>query len=286
MHLLWWLILGEIISIPIACLITYYICFLRIRKSRWRGQSDSTSRARDNNISILTRKLAHEIRNPLNGMDSNLQLLIEDLETASHTACNPTRVEIPLLKDKLNRVRREIERLEHILKNFLRYANLPPLKFELCDMGLLLEEELNFIEPEAQRQNIMIVRNLEPLPEMWVDSDQLKQALLNLIINANQAMTEGGTLTITARRVDDQVRIDVTDTGCGIPPERQGKIFDIFYSTKEEGTGIGLAIVKQIIEGHGGNITVSSENGKVEYPDEDGGATFSIFLPIRLDGRH
>jgi signal transduction histidine kinase len=307
MRQLWWFILCEIISILFVFIITYYITYLHFKKDRQRNSPIDG----DNNMNLLIRGLAHEIRNPLNSMDTNLQLLEEDLEGARgqresgkgakgqegkelsslprslatsatgaggclaplpscHLAISPSC--LPQILDKLKRVRSEIKSLERILSDFLRYTSLPKLKFEKCDLKILIEEDLDFIEPEAQRQEIELVRELEPLPEVWVDTSQLKQALLNLIINANQAMEEGGKLTITVRFINGQIRIDVKDTGKGIPPEIQEKIFDLFYSTKQEGTGVGLAIVKRVVEGHGGRITVDSEVGK--------GTTFSIFLPL------
>ncbi|MBM3235683.1 hypothetical protein FJZ31_05245 [Candidatus Poribacteria bacterium] len=291
MRQLWWFILCEIISILFVFIITYYITYLHFTRDRRRGSPGD----RDNHMNLLIRGLAHEIRNPLNSMDTNLQLLEEDLEGArGQSEGGRRKVEggrkgnnsftsdfrlptsdflcLPQILDKLKRVRLEIKSLERILSDFLRYTSLPKLKFEKCDLKILIEEDLDFIEPEAQRQEIELVRELEPLPEVWVDTSQLKQALLNLIINANQAMEAGGKLTITARYINGQVRIDVKDTGKGIPPEIQEKIFDLFYSTKQEGTGVGLAIVKRVVEGHGGRITVDSEVGK--------GTTVSIFLPL------
>ena len=295
MRQLWWFIPCEVISIFLVFIITYYIT----KRGKQRSSPGDV-----NNMSLLIHGLAHEIRNPLNAMDSNLQLLEEDfdgfdtlrLSAVAQAGTQPKpqatqskdlefvrdqnrfrqitepQIEVTQILDKLKRVRSEIENLDQILRAFLRYADLSKLQIEKCDLRLLIEEELNFIEPEAQRQGIRLIRELEPLPEVWVDISQLKQAFLNLIINANQAMEKGGTLTITAKLIDGQIQIDVKDTGIGISPERQEKIFDLFYSTKEEGTGVGLAIVKRVIEGHGGKITVSSEAGK--------GTTFSIFLPL------
>ena len=291
MRQLWWFVLCEIISILVVFIVTYYLASIHFRRNRRKN-----SLSDEDNMNSLIRGLAHEIRNPLNTMDSNLQLLEEDLEFVrdqghgQQVAENPPsptlsprmrgdegvakveKLEVSKILDKLKRVRSEIEHLERILSNFLRYAK-PKLQFEKCDLRILIEEELNFIEPETQLQRIELVRELEPLPQVWGDTYQLKQALLNLIINANQAMEGGGTLTIKARFANEQVQIDVKDTGNGIPPEIQKKVFDLFYSTKQEGTGLGLAIVKRVVEGHGGQITVSSEVGK--------GTVFSIFLPLK-----
>ena len=138
---------------------------------------------------------------------------------------------------------------------------------------MLIEEVLDFNEPESQRRNIEVVREIYNLPPIQLDAMQFKQALLNLIINANQAMEDGGKLMIRARSLNGQVQIDVEDTGEGIPVDMKNQIFELFVSTKDDGTGVGLAIAKQIVEGHGGNIEVESQ------PNQ--GTTFSIRLPIK-----
>ena len=130
---------------------------------------------------------------------------------------------------------------------------------------------MDFNEPEAQKQNVQVNREIQALPPVQLDQSQFKQALLNLIINGVQAMEDGGTLTVRAKPLNEGIQIDVEDTGQGIEPEQLDKIFDLFISTKEEGTGVGLTIVKQIIEGHGGRVKVESN------PGQD--TKFSISLP-------
>ena len=214
---------------------------------------------------ILARELVHEIRNPLNSINLNLQILEEDLSDNSE---NPDD-----LRNRVRRIRGEVERLDRILTDFRRYAKLPPLTLETCDLTILIEEVLDFNEPEAQRQNIQVIRELQEFPSIELDRAQFKQALLNLIINANQAMEDGGELTVRAKPLNGQIQIDVEDTGQGIEPEHLDKIFDLFISTKEDGTGVGLTIVKQVIEGHGGRVNVES------VPNE--GTKFSILLPAK-----
>lgn len=213
--------------------------------------------------------LAHEIKNPLNTIKINLQLLQEDWEQSGEL-------------DKSKNLRRfgilnkEIDRLEEILNDFLRFARLPSPNFEKHNVSLLLNELLDFTEPESQQLNIKVIRNFSPdLPEISLDSTQIKQALLNIILNANQSMKSGGQLTVSAYKTNDHISIDITDTGNGIKPERINKLFDLFYSTKENGTGLGLAIAKRIIEMHGGSIKVKSREGE--------GTTFSILLPANRD---
>ena len=211
------------------------------------------------------RELVHEIRNPLNSVSLNLQLIEEDLSS----------VEIQEADEALNRIRRirsEIERLNQILTDFRRFTGLPPLSFRQSNLSRLIEEVLEFTEPEAQSRNIKVIREVQALPSIKLDPDQFKQALWNLIINAAQAMENGGKLTVRASALDDNIHIDVQDTGEGVSPDIADRMFDLFFHTKENGTGVGLAIVKRVIEGHGGRVSATSQ------PNQ--GATFSIVLPI------
>ena len=258
MNVTWWLVSSGIMLILAVCILTV----VARRRRYLRAQKFSNKPTKP--AHILTRELVHEIRNPLNSINLNLQILEEDL-----SAENPRSPSD--LQKRVRRIRGEVERLERILADFRRYANLPPLTFETCDLAMLIEEVLDFNEPEAQRQNVQVNRKIQELPPILIDQSQFKQALLNLIINGVQAMEEGGTLTVRAKPLNGGVQIDVEDTGQGIEPEQLDKIFDLFISTKEAGTGVGLTIVKQIIEGHGGQVNVESNPGQ--------GTKFSILLP-------
>lgn len=221
-----------------------------------------------NDISAWASALAHEIKNPLNTMKINLQLLEEEWQQ--------NNVSNEKLQKRFNVLNKEILRLEQILNDFLRYARLPKPNFEKYDISILLNELLDFTEPEAQQLNINISKDIESnLPETYLDSQQIKQALLNILINAYQSMPNGGDLIIKAYKTDSKIRIDVIDSGEGIPSERIDRLFDLFYSTKENGTGLGLSIAKRIIDLHNGEIMVQSQEGK--------GSTFSVVLPIYLN---
>ncbi len=254
-RLRWFIIIGEAVLLLLAFAIAYYITSNRLRKSIV-GRTPHPDAA-----SNILRELAHEIRNPLNSMLLNLQLVEEYLESS---------YELDVVLNKLRLVRAEIDLLENTLSDFLRYARLQKPKFEKSDIGILIEKVLDFIEPETQLQDIELIREIEPLPPIQADIAQFKQAFLNLIINANQAMENGGKLTVSAKPVNGQVRIDIKDTGVGIPPEKKDEIFKLFSTTKEDGTGVGLTIAKKIVEEHGGEIKVDSVPGE--------GTTFSIFL--------
>ena len=258
MNVTWWLIpSGLILILAVGILVV-----AARRRGYPRAQRLNTESPKP--AHPLTRELVHEIRNPLNSVNLNLQILEEDLSAENANSSSD-------LQKRVQRIRREVERLDRILTDFRRYANLPPLTFESCDIAVLIEEVLDFNEPEAQKQNVEVKREIEVLPLVQLDQSQFKQALLNLIINGVQAMEDGGTLTVRAKPLDEGVHIEVEDTGLGIDPEQFDKIFDLFISTKEEGTGVGLTIVKQIIEGHGGRVNVESN------PDQ--GTKFSIVLP-------
>ena len=258
MNVTWWLIpSGLILILAVGILVV-----AARRRGYPRAQRLNTESPKP--AHPLTRELVHEIRNPLNSVNLNLQILEEDLAAENPSSPND-------LQKRVQRIRREVERLDRILTDFRRYANLPPLTFASCDLAVLIEEVLDFNEPEAQKQNVQVNREIQALPPVQLDQSQFKQALLNLIINGVQAMEDGGTLTVRAKPLNEGVQIEVEDTGQGIVPEQLDKIFDLFFSTKQEGTGVGLTIVKQIIEGHGGHVTVESDPGQ--------GTKFSMLLP-------
>ncbi len=233
------------------------------RRLRRKGR---IKRSIEGDMSAWLSALAHEIRNPLNTMRLNLQLLQEDWN-------QPGDFDREKALRRLNTLSKEVDRQEEILTDFLRLARLPKPDFQPSDVSLLLHELLDFMEPETQQSNIQVIRDFQAnLPPVELDSGQIKQALLNIILNANQAMPEGGQLAVKAYRTNDHISIDISDTGEGVRPDRIDKLFDLFYSTKKEGTGLGLAIVKRIIDMHDGEIRVESQEGE--------GTTFSIILPI------
>jgi len=256
-NILWFAVPGCLfVGVGIGILITRRS--KQIHKQPWQTQTEQAQ------IGVLTQKLVHEIRNPLNSISMNLQLLEEDFSQSHGNDVN--------LANRIHRVHTEVDRLDLILTNFRRYTKLPPPNFELSKPIELIEEVLDFNELEIQSQNIEISRGIENLPPVELDPIQFKQVFLNLIINASQSMKNGGVLTIRAKDLTNKLQIEVQDTGDGIEPVYIDKIFDLFFSTKEEGTGVGLAIVKQIVESHGGSINVKSRPGH--------GANFSIQIPV------
>jgi len=147
----------------------------------------------------------------------------------------------------------------------------------LVDINQVLGQTLSLVGHQAKIQNIEVIRELSSLPEVMADFDQLQQIFTNLILNAIQAMPDGGRLTLRSSVIDSEVRVDIQDTGCGISKENLAKLFTPFFTTKEKskGVGLGLAVVHGIIERHKGRIKVQSEEGK--------GTTFSVYLGVYSD---
>ena len=223
--------------------------------------------------------LAHEIKNPLSTMAINLALLQEEWERAGAVR-NPERPErTPREERSLKRVRtlqREVQRLEQILEDFLHYARGGEVNRKPDDLARIVRELVEFVEPEDERAHIRHHVLLPVgLPLVRVDEAHLKQAVLNLLVNARQAMPEGGELLVQMRRVANEVELTVTDTGSGMSPEKMQRCFDEYWSDKKGGTGLGLSTARRIIEEHGGRITVVSEVGR--------GTSFTIALPLAVE---
>lgn len=219
-------------------------------------------------VGTLAGGLAHEIKNPLSTLSINLQLLMEDVQSIAGE--NSKKVHM-----KIQSLQREVQRLEEILNDFLRFARGQKLELEDCDMNEVLDEVVDFVTPEIKQKKILILKSYDAgLPRCRIDSNLIKQAILNVIINAEQAMEHGGELMIRTSANKKYIQIDITDTGTGIPKEIMDKIFQVYFSTKKTGTGLGLPTAKRIIEEHKGMISVQSEEGK--------GTNFSIQLPIDL----
>jgi len=217
-------------------------------------------------IARLAGALAHEIKNPLSTIRLNMELLAEDLEEA-RTPAQQRAVK------RISVVQRECQRLQDLLDEFLNFAKVRNLNLEPTDLNAEIDDALNFFEPEAHEAEIEIVRYLDPeLPTVMLDREAFRGALLNLILNAKQAMTTGGQLVVRTSANHDDVSIYLIDTGCGMDDRTAAQMFDAFFSTKPGGSGLGLPTTAKIIEGHGGRITVQSDVGR--------GTQFTIVLPV------
>jgi len=214
--------------------------------------------------------LAHELKNPLSTLRMNLQLLGEDIADDDSILARRVRKRAEIIE-------MQTRRIQETLDEFLRFARGEPLELVACDVNDLLQELLDFTAAERPRSDIRLLTELrDDVGEIAADANLLKQALLNIIINAQQAMPEGGELIIRTARRGDAVEIQITDTGAGIPPEDHKRVFQIYFSTKESGTGLGLAAARRIVEQHDGAIRLYSAVGK--------GTNFVITLPA--DGPH
>ena len=229
-------------------------------------------------LSKLTGALAHEIKNPLSIIKINLKLVSEDLEGSDVAEFDKSREKTdPRLARAMRKIaviQKETDRLEQILNGFLRYIDRTELQLAGIDINSLISDMVDFYSPQAHSHSITVRQGLHNKPLICrVDADMLKQVILNLFINAQQAMSGGGELIIrTDRRKKDAV-IQISDTGSGIAPDKLPKIFDVYYSSRPQGSGLGLPTAKKIIEAHNGTISVDSELGK--------GTSFTIKLPIQ-----
>ena len=216
-------------------------------------------------LSRLTGGLAHEIKNPLSIIKVNLKLISEEL--ASKEA-NPARA-----ARKIDIVRKETDRLEQIFEDFLRYIRKTELHPVSVDINQLVTDMTDFYSPQATGRSITLRVSLDSGQLICkADGDMLKQVLLNLFINAQQAMPDGGELMIRTQKNGPNAVVIVSDTGKGIEPENVNKIFDAYYSTKPGGSGLGLSTSRKIIEAHNGSIRVDSIVQK--------GSSFTIQLPL------
>lgn len=220
-------------------------------------------------LSRLLSRLAHEIRNPLGALDVHVQLLEEDLAKLAPAVPPASAARVII-------IRRELSRLDEIVRRYLTLAAPGSITPEPVDLGAMLDHVRHLLAPDAAARQIEISMSVPPdLPVLTADRGQLTQALLNLAINAIQAIQRSGRVDISAYAPDARggVCIEIRDTGPGVDLGRRAAIFEPFFTTKPEGSGLGLWIVQQIIMAHGGTITVSSPPG--------GGAVFALHLPLQ-----
>jgi signal transduction histidine kinase len=225
-------------------------------------------------LARLTGELAHEIKNPLSTIKVNLKLIGEELSSVdSGTGAGDSQQRLARAKRKLAVVQQETERLENILEGFLRYVGRTELHPVRTNINELVDEVVDFYFPQAHSHSITLRHTLHQSPLFCkVDAAAMKQVILNLFINAQQAIGSGGELMVRTVESGPNAAIVVSDTGPGIPPDKLPRLFQPFFSSRPDGTGLGLATAKRIVEAHGGKITVASEPGK--------GTAFTIELPL------
>ncbi len=213
----------------------------------------------------LMARLAHEIRNPLSSLNIHVQLLEEDLGALAPA----TREQ---LTSRLEIIHGELHRLESIVEHFLKLSGPSALDLEPVEVARIVGHVCDLLRPEAATREIELCPAVQPsLPQLRADPVRLTQALMNMVINAMQAVERRGRIEISAALVDNSIALTVHDNGPGIPEEKFSSIFDPDFTTKPEGSGLGLWIAQQIVTAHGG--TLSAENGRT------GGAVFTMLLP-------
>jgi signal transduction histidine kinase len=213
-------------------------------------------------IGRLTSGVAHEVKNPINAIVVHLEVLRQKLQQID-----------PDTRRHMDVIGSEIQRLDRVVQTLVDFTRPVELRLGEVDLRKLLEDVAVLAAPEAERHGVIIIRDLPPeeLP-VSVDSDLVKQALLNVVNNGVQAMPEGGTLTISATRNNGAATVDIRDQGHGIPADVRDKIFNLYFTTKKSGSGIGLPMTYRIMQLHHGDIEFDSA--------ENQGTTFHLTFPL------
>lgn len=212
-------------------------------------------------IGRMAAHVTHEVRNPLSSIGLNVDMLGDEIRDSGSES-----------KNLLDSIQRELERLGSITEEYLRLARLPEPSLTPDDPSHLLRDIAEFVRREMDASSVELSLDIAThLPAVAMDEPQLRQALLNLLRNAREAMPEGGVAKLEASRYESGVRILVHDEGAGIGEEEREHVFDLFYTTKERGTGLGLPLTQQIVVAHGGHIACKSRHPQ--------GTTFEVWLP-------
>jgi len=240
-----------------------YLYVVRLLKVSRKIQSESEEQKRLSYLGLLSSGLAHEIKNPLNSLKLNVQLLEEGLKTGSGKEELLSSVD-PMLT--------QVKRLEKLTRDFLLYARPSDPEMKIQNIRPLIEELLLFFGEEIKGKELAVRLDFpDDLREVPIDQNMIRTAFSNLILNAVQACEEKGRIAIEGRNGESEITIDVIDDGPGIAPENRDKVFDIFFTNKSDGTGLGLSIAKRFVELH---------QGKLELLPSDRGAAFRVTLKL------
>ncbi len=248
----------------ISLLLTLAFAYvLRLLKLTRRLEADAQDQQRLSYLGLLSSGIAHEVKNPLNSIQMNLQLLEEEATSGSA----PEK-----LHAWIEPIQREIRRLERLVNDFLLFARPLTSNPQPVQVNLILNSIADLVTEEARQRGVhMHVEVPEDLPVTVTDESLLRTALMNLVFNAIQALQNGGNVVLRANVENGRWVFDVEDDGPGVPPDKQEEIFQIFFTTKAGGTGLGLPIARRIMEGLGGNLSLADRPG--------GGTRFRATLP-------
>jgi signal transduction histidine kinase len=239
---------------------------LRAVSERKRLQDQVRRTERVAELGTLASGMAHEIGTPMNVIHGRADYLMD-------------RVTEEPIKRGLRTIITQVERITKVMNQLLSFARRKAPQRIPLDLRKVIEDGMEMFQERLARNQIRIKMEMaEPCPMVLADADQMSQVLLNLVMNALHAMPEGGTLRVGLELERPMVKLTIVDTGHGIPSEAIGNIYDPFFTTKEfgKGTGLGLTVVKGIIEEHQGSIVVESEEGK--------GTRFTVLLPMYQSG--
>ncbi len=210
----------------------------------------------------LTSGVGHEVKNPINAIVVHLELLREKLARNDRTADRHVDV-----------IQNEIRRLDRVVQTLVDFSRPVELDLAVHDLRAIVQSVVTLASPEMEQRSVRVLCQMPPAPVyVRVDADMIQQALLNVLLNGAQAMAEGGDLTITLRKTLHEASLKVQDQGCGIPRDILGRIFNLYFTTKRDGTGIGLAMTYRILQLHNGSVQVESEVNK--------GTEFILKLPV------
>ncbi len=250
-------------GIIVFALLTALAIFFSVRTRKLKAELRKKDRLAY--LGEISGGLAHELKNPLNTVKMNIQLIQEDDELMENQS----------LKRKIGRIDRELDHLTNYLMNFLRFARTPAMNMSRFDIAETVSQVVKFFAPECTSSGITIKPDISSKPiTIRADQKQLKQLLLNLLLNAKQASQRGTSIYVSCHAKAESVLLVIEDEGTGIPKENVEKIFTPFFTTKKGGTGIGMSVVRRIVEDHAGKIAIESAIGK--------GTKIAITLPINL----
>ncbi len=236
------------------------------------NRSPTPAEERVGELTRLAGGLAHELRNPLSTLMINLSLLAEDIRAAEPMDPHVRR----RCLQKIDTIKAEANRLNHLFDDFLRLVGPCALDCRAQDINRIAERLVVFVGAQTQAVGVCMRSDFAATPLVChVDAEKLEQALLNIVVNALAAMPQGGDLMIRTRSEGPWAVIEIADTGHGMDPQTQARVFDPFFSTRKRGTGLGLPTTRRIIHEHGGTIQLHSEIGR--------GTSFIIRLPLRGD---